>query len=559
LISQQIVIVVNAKSNVLNNFTLSNEVFFLQKMYPHEFNITKYQKYFTKEPTTVEPSEQTIVSPSSFPSSVDLRGPMNSSWPMKSFNAQRIGRTPSSTVDNPGLEKWRFQTLVGFESGAAITDDNTIISGSWNYYVYSLNSNGTLKWKYKTGDPIFSVPALAADGTIYITSCDHYLYALNPDGILKWKFNTGEIISASPVIANDGTIYIGHSQGRVFAINPNGTELWHYDLPNDIYGSAALGLDGTIYMGCWDGYLYALNPNGTLQWSFHTGNHVKGVPSIAPDNTIYFGSWDGYLYALYPNGTMRWQCRVGSGTETTPAIAVDGTIYVGGDDLYAIYPNGTLRWVFSIAYEDYIFQSCPAIAAEGTIYVGVNHGNSRGGYILAVNPNGTERWRKTISDDNADSSPAIAEDGTVYIGTDGVWYGGALHAFGTVESNMPPDPTTISGPTEGKAGEAYDYFFSISDPDNNPVQVFVDWGDGASGWSYESAPGYTIKMSHTWDEDGTYTIKAKARDSIGAESNWSTMTVTMPYTYEPQFPFIHWLLERFPNAFPILRYLIGFT
>jgi outer membrane protein assembly factor BamB len=537
----------------------SLEVFLQRKAYPYEYKAIEYQKYFTQEQTYDDVSEQTVVS-SSFPavsSSMGLSGPMNSSWPMKSYNAQRIGRTTSSTADNPGLEKWRFQThIAGVDSGAVVTDDDTIIFGSKDYHIYALNPNGTLKWKYKTGGQIFSDPAIAADGTIYITSCDHRLYALNPSGTLKWKFNTGEIVSASPVIADDGTIYIGHSQGRVFAISPNGTELWHYDLTNDIYGSAALGLDGSIYIGSWDNRLYALNPNGTLQWYFPTGNHVKGIPSVAPDGTIYFGSWDGYLYALYANGTMHWRCKVGSGTETTPALAEDGTIYVGGDALYAVNPNGTIRWTFNLGTNRYIFQSCPAIVAEGTIYVGVNVGNGAAGEILAVNPNGTERWRKIISDEKVDSSPAIAADGTVYIGSTGIWFGNGMHAFGAVGSNEPPDSPTISGASEGKAGKEYDYMFSISDPDNNPVQVFVDWGDGTSGWSYESTPGYSIKMSHTWENQGTYIIRAKARDSIGAESNWTTIEVTMPFSYEPQYPFIQWLLERFLNAFPLLRYLV---
>ncbi len=323
-----------------------------------------------------------------------------------------------------------------------------------------------------------------------------------------------------------------------------------------IYRDAALGADGTIYIGTWDNYLNAINPNGTLKWRFPTGNHVKGVPSVAQDGTIYFGSWDGYLYALYPNGTMRWRCRVGSGTETTPAIATDGTIYVGGDDLYAVYPNGTMRWIFDTGVDRHIFTSCPAIAEEGTIYVGADVGNGVAGEILAVNQDGTLRWRKIISDELADSSPAIAADGTVYIGSTGIWFGNGMHAFGTVESNQPPNPPTISGALEGKAGKEYNYMFLISDPDNNPVKVFVDWGDGTSGWSYESTPGYSIKMSHTWENQGIYIIKAKARDSIGAESNWSTMEVTMPFSYEPpQFRFIEWLIEQFPHAFPILRYL----
>ena len=489
---------------------------------------------------------------------VITNGPMNSSWPTKSYNAQRISRTNVNTSDNPGIEKWRFKTFGagGIDSGAVVDTEGNIYFGCKDFVFYALWPNGTFRWSYETADPIWSVPALAEDGTIYFTSCDHYVYALYSNGNLKWKFNTGQIISASPVISPNGTIYVGHSQGRVFALNPNGTERWHYDLPNDIYGSIALGFDGMIYIGCWDNHFYALNPNGTLKWSFPTGDKVKGVPSLAPDGTIYFGSWDGYLYALYPNGTMRWRCGVGSGTETTPAIATDGTIYVGGNDLYAVTPEGVLKWTFDLGLIRYIFKSCPAVSADGIIYVGVNIEDG-GGEILAVNPDGTERWRKTISDEWVDASPAISSDGTIYIGSSGGNLGRGLHAFGSINSNQPPNPPSIEGKNPGKPREEYWYAFPAIDPDNNPVTVFIDWGDGNSEWSYEGASGESIWVKHAWMKKGTYTIRAKARDVLGLESNYSTMEVTMPYTYEPpQFHFIEWLLEQFPNAFPIMRQIL---
>jgi len=558
----QWVISVDATSNEDQQYMSSEKIFFLRNEYPYKYKSLEYQEYFTGEQSNPDTTEQILISSSSFPSPFGLSDPMNSSWPMKSYNSQRIGRTPSSTVDNPGIEKWRFKTLGagGVDSGAVIDDEGNIYFGCKDFRVYSLYSNGTLRWTYKTGQPVYSTPVLNADGTIYIASCDWYLYALHSNGNLKWKFNLQGISFSSPVLADNGTIYVGTSEGKLFAVNSNGTCQWCYDFMSDIYRDAALGVDGTIYVGTWDNYLNAINPDGTLKWRFPTGNHVKCVPSVAPDGTIYFGSWDGYLYALYPNGTMHWRCKVGSGTETTPAIATDGTIYVGGDDLYAVHPNGTMRWIFDIdiGAERHIFTSCPAIAAEGTIYVGVDVGETTAGEILAVNPDGTERWRKTLSDGWDDSSPAIAADGTVYIGSSGDYYGNGLHAFDAVESNEPPNSPVIVGSAKGNTGTEYVYKISSIDPDNNPVQFYVDWGDGTTNdWSYEQASGQRIWLYHTWKNDGTYMIKAKARDVLGLESNWSTMEVTMPFSYEtPQFHFIEWLLERFPNAFPILRQIL---
>jgi outer membrane protein assembly factor BamB len=56
--------------------------------------------------------------------------------------------------------------------------------------------------------------------------------------------------------------------------------------------------------------------------------------------------------------------------------------------------------------------SSPAIGSDGTIYVG-----SKNGYVYAVNPGGSLKW-KLATGFNVDSSPAIASDGTIYIGSD---------------------------------------------------------------------------------------------------------------------------------------------
>jgi len=54
-------------------------------------------------------------------------------------------------------------------------------------------------------------------------------------------------------------------------------------------------------------------------------------------------------------------------------------------------------------------------------------------------------------------------------------------------------------------------------------------------------------------------IKAKAEDIYGLESDWGTLEVTMPKSKTIHFNFnlLSRLFERFPNAFPILRYMLG--
>ena len=98
------------------------------------------------------------------------------------------------------------------------------------------------------------------------------------------------------------------------------------------------------------------------------------------------------------------------------------------------------------------------------------------------------------------------------------------------------------------------------DLDNDYVFYHVKWGDSIHPQVYGPYPsGKEVVLNHTWHISGTFRIKAKARDVYGGESDWTTLTVTMPCSYnKPVLPFLEWLFERFPNAFPLLRQLKGY-
>ena len=491
-----------------------------------------------------------------------LNGPMDSAWPMKCHDNHHTSQSPYSTADNPYIEKWRFKS-DWIENTPVIDSNGTIYFASDDRTVVAVYPNGTVKWRFNTeGNMLGSSPAIDEDGTIYVGSWDTKLYAINPNGTLKWSVGTGGSIDSSPAIGEDGTIYFGTLApgNSIVAVNPNGTIKWSYPTGDRIYSDPCIGDDGTIYIGSNDQYLYAMNTNGTLKWRFKTGVAFASSASIAADGTIYAaGSWDNHLYALYPNGTVKWVCSIM--VNSNPSIGIDGTIYIGAYQLYAVYPNGTVKWSFNLGNERWIAGSCPAISADGTIYFGTNIGDAGGGEIIAVNPNGTERWRKQIDKEWVDSSPSIAEDGTVYIGSTYMIDRGYLHAFGNVESNSPPEAPVISGETNGNVGVEYWYTFVSHDPDNNPIRLFVDWGDGNSGWVEWVdwfASGEDMWAEHTWTTQGTYIIKAKVQDVMGEESNWSEFEVTMPRNRVSYSSLFIRLLERFPLLVRLLFFVKAF-
>lgn len=129
-----------------------------------------------------------------------------------------------------------------------------------------------------------------------------------------------------------------------------------------------------------------------------------------------------------------------------------------------------------------------------------------------------------------------------------------------IEANLPPEIPTIDGPTSGDYREAHQWNFTTTDPDNDDIYYYVDWGDGENtNWSLAYNSGQTMPKSHEYPAKGTYTITAKAKDIYGLESDWGTLSVTMPCSYNiPMQWFWERLFERFPHAFPILRQLMGY-
>jgi outer membrane protein assembly factor BamB len=484
-------------------------------------------------------------------------GPMDSAWPLFGQNVHHTCLSPFSTENNSGAELWRvsgdYQGEV--ESSAIVDRNGTIYFGTMgpDHSLYALYPNGTRKWRFHASGLIWSTPALADNGDIYCTKWgDSYLYAITANGTERWRFDQESSSGSSPTIGSDGTIYLGTDGHVIFAVNLNGTEKWRYVTSGIVMGSPAIGNDGTIYVGSGDHYLYALYPNGTLKWRFDTGSYIKGSASIASDGTIYAPSFNDYFYALCPNGTLKWQASTGGSVAAAGvAIAPDGTLIVGTEQLRAYYPNGTLKWITDLQGD--IYGTVPAVSADGTIYV------SAGCDLVAVNPDGSERWRRTIADTWARSSPSIGADGTVYVGSTwgSIMSYGYLHAFGNGSSNIPTAPT-ITGEINGRIKTSYSYTFTSTSPQDKDIYYLIDWGDGStSGWLGPYNSGETLTISHSWETKGTYMIKARAKDTDNRWGPWGTLSVTMPCSYERPFMTIFdKLLERFPFAFPILRYLL---
>ncbi len=132
-------------------------------------------------------------------------------------------------------------------------------------------------------------------------------------------------------------------------------------------------------------------------------------------------------------------------------------------------------------------------------------------------------------------------------------------AISYIWANQRPTAPYVTGPKNGKVGVEYKWTFISTDPEEDNITYYIDWSDACGGaeWHGPYPSGEEVTIAHTYTYENTFIINTLAVDENGAESNWTYFEVTMPVNQQDySFPLLQRLLERFPNAFPILRYLL---
>jgi len=118
-------------------------------------------------------------------------------------------------------------------------------------------------------------------------------------------------------------------------------------------------------------------------------------------------------------------------------------------------------------------------------------------------------------------------------------------------SSNPPETPTITGKTEGAAGTEHNFTVSTTDPDGDDVYYWIEWFDGDTNgiWDGPYSSGDQVTFNNSWEEEGTYTIRVKAKDIYDKESDWGTIVFTAPKNkirWFSLFDFLEHLFDRFP-------------
>ena len=263
---------------------------------------------------------------------------------------------------------------------------------------------------------------------------------------------------SSPTISLDGTsVYMltGGSDalpGKLESFNiSNGASAWSFNIDNamrakhsggstvagakDIFGSPSVGSNGDIYFIVRDLkdsgaerrlYVFSVKQNGTINWAYE--GYDKNVYSITPaiDNSgnIYVAHRGAKIWKLSPSGTQT-ELASTSVIDLTAGLSISksGILYGTGKSNTGVMAYNTvsdnLSWTYnadfggaSEAFTGALKSAAISIGIDGTVYTVTDL--TTGGAILALNSDGSLKWKYATNSSIPDGGVVLGSDGTIY-------------------------------------------------------------------------------------------------------------------------------------------------
>ncbi|PNX47738.1 MAG: hypothetical protein BV456_10630 [Thermoplasmata archaeon M8B2D] len=449
-------------------------------------------------------------------------------------------------TDNSGYEMWN-RTFGGITGDGGFSVEQTtdyayiIVGGTYSFgagdvdvWLIKTDSFGNEMWNRTFGgidvDVGWSIQQTMDSGYIIVGytksigagSSDVWLIKTDSNGNKVWDKTFGEI---------------DDEEGRCVQQTTDG---------GYIITGYTCSLDAGYYADIW---LIKTDANGNKLWDktfgriddMDEGNSVQQTTDggyVVVGYTISFGDGDDDIWLIKTdaNGDKLWDKTFGgidgidtgySVQQTTDGgyILIGGVERPGGSQVLLIKTDSNGDKVWDKTFGETGFNYCYSVQQT-----------TDGGYIIT-------------GDTGFLDYPVISNSDVWLIKTD--------NDGNANVTNEPPIKPMIMGQINGKPNTEYEYRFISADFNGDDISYFIEWGDNKStGWTRTLPSGEYYNSSHNWSEKGNYTIRAKAKDTSGAESEWGTLEVSMPrnqmvnnsiLNFLQQFPLIYQLIQRLLN------------
>ena len=425
-----------------------------------------------------------------------------------------IGDTPYNIPGNGNQDNYPLMTPYGpphadftyivdgkkvtFNASRSYDYDGIIISYDWDF---GDTNNGS-------GSPVDHI--YSEDGTYNVT-----LNITDNDGKTDFIIRTILVDSSPPEI-------IDHSNSTATT--------------GDIYIFNATVTDNIEVYEVLAGYQYGDGDMLHINMYKTTDDYWEG--NITIDDTLDFINYSIYAVDTFGNGNCSESKTITiydndppeitnviadpwvqmSGSNVNVSAVVTENIKISDVNLHIVYPDSTIQ-NFSIINNKI-----------GDTYYSEKIYTIPGNYTFHI-------WAKDTSN-NAN----ISED----------------QKFKIAQGTKPSSPE-ITGPRTGKPDNLLTFTFKSFDSEGHKIYYIIDWGDDKIEEIGPFDSGQEATATHSWDSKSEYTIQAKAKDSVGLESDWSRHTINIPWTkhYYFKFKMLDLLGERFPNLQIIIKFILG--
>jgi len=351
--------------------------------------------------------------------------------------------------------------------------------------------------------------------------------------------------------------------------------------------------------GQCDGWLIKTDIFGNEQWNKTYGTegkeHFWEVHETSDEGYIMIGfiqgeRCDAWIVKTDINGNKEWDKKFGPAHQGLSIIQCNDGGYLCLAEVKETVFGGYLNaWMVKMDEDGNEEWNKMFITPKGEDRFAVHHNiqlTQDGGYIVTgvtnavlpvysigdmwlskIDENGNILWEKIIGGSEYDTtytvdltsdSGFIASGMTKSFGT-GNNFNAWLVKVSDYENQRPNKPVKPKGRSKLIAGKEYTFSSTATEPDAEQVYYAWDWGDGNySYWLGPYSSGETSKAYYSWENEGNYNIRVKAKDVYGGESIWSDpLSITIPRdrSFFSNVNFFNWFLERFPMLERLLNLL----
>lgn len=357
---------------------------------------------------------------------------------------------------NIGEDMYELGQTAVFKDASVPDEGSQIVSWLWEFgdVAKSVSTEQNPTFVYQS-DGTFTIKLTVTDNNGLRASVKKDLTILDPAKAINvmWQKEMGGPIenTVSPALSADGkTVYMITSQTatgafdvKLFAYDTaNGTQRWAFDVTakmnelnpgggaSMVYASPAVGPNGDIYITVRDLkpanaehpralFLFAVGSDGSMKWAYKAAdsNLYAVTPAIDASGNIYFGHRGKKLIVLSPAGSVIKEIALDVEVLSGISLSKDGMIYFGSSG-----KNGSFGYDFATGTQKFVYQkdlgstalkgNSYTIGADGTIYTVAEL--TTGGAIVALNPDGTEKWVYKTPGAIINGGVAIGADGTIY-------------------------------------------------------------------------------------------------------------------------------------------------